>query len=383
MHRSRFIVVLLALALAAILGACGGDDLPDDPQAIIDKTFEGAKPIESGKLNLRLSIKSEGGNQAGNVDITAGGPFVNQGENKLPKFDLNLAVKGSGGGSAQIPNIEAGATSTGDKGFLSFRGSDYEIDEPTFNFLKSSVESQAGQQTGTNGSANQLSLEALGLSPKKWLTDLKREDDKEIGGAETAHVSGKVDVAALFDDLNKLRERAGGSLPQGGQLPDEKAVEEVKKSVKSATFDLFTGKDDSIIRNLKLNVALEDPAGGGADTPQSAALALEFGFADVNKDQEITAPANAKPFSELTGGLGGFGGLGGLGGGGSDGSSGSGSGPEPADPGSGSGSDSGSAGSGGSGSSDAQREQSEKYLECVQKAKGQSDLQKCAQILQN
>jgi hypothetical protein len=98
---------------------------------------------------------------------------------------------------------------------------------------------------------------------------------------------------------------------------------------------------------------IEPPSGSGA---QFDSLNLKFSltFSDLNEKQEIAAPSDTKPLSEL---LQQFGvNLGGLG------SSGS-----------------GASGAGGGGASNAQ---SQRYLDCLRKAQGSSEIQNCAKLLQ-
>ena len=114
-------------------------------------------------------------------------------------------------------------------------------------------------------------------------------------------------------------------------------------------------------------------------------MALEI--ADVNKEQTITAPTDARPLSELQSALGSWARSaasvapaaappaaarpGGSSGGGSSGSGSSGG-------GSGAGTDLGSGG----GSSDLDSKRSQRYLDCLGKAKQPADIEKCAAILE-
>ena len=97
-----------------------------------------------------------------------------------------------------------------------------------------------------------------------------------------------------------------------------------------------------------------DAEDGGEKT--SGTLTLDFQLLDLNEDQSIEAPSDAKPFDQLLGQLGGLG-LGGAGGSGS--------------------------GSGGSGSgSGASAEDLKKYSDCVTEAGSDTaKAQKCAELL--
>ncbi len=69
---------------------------------------------------------------------------------------------------------------------------------------------------------------------------------------------------------------------------------------------MWTGKDDKTLRKLTLDVDVAVPAearkrAGGLST---GTLAVSLLIADLNADQTITAPAGAKPLSDLTQALG-------------------------------------------------------------------------------
>src|SRR5205085_6338392 len=130
---------------------------------------------------------------------------------------------------------------------------------------------------------------------------------------------------------------------------------QLKDSIKRAKVDIWTGKDDKVLRRLKLDLSFVVPLAlqGQLQGVKGGDIKLDLEVADVNKPQDIRPPANPRPWSELqqllpqsTLGSG----LGGSSGGGSSGS--------------GTGS---TGGSGSTGTSSSKRAQD--YLKCVQKAK--------------
>lgn len=363
MQRILRFLPLLAALLAAVVGiaACGGkagDEASsgDDVNTLLTKTFTGEKKLDSGKVDLKLKLNiSGGGSQVqGPIDIALSGPFESQGKGKLPKLDLDLAFKGAG------QNITAGVTSTGDKGFVNFNGQEYVLSDQIFQQFKQGYE-QAAAQGGKDNKGT--SLANLGINPRDWLTNPKNEGDAKVGDADVIKITGGVDVGKLLDDINSALAKAGSLGLQGtAQLPtkitDEQKAQ-VAKAVKDLKVEIYTGKDDSLLRRFLVTMKLDDGE-------SKADITFDLSLLDVNESQEFKAPANAKPFEQLLGQLGGLG-LGGLGGS----SSGSGS--------SGGGS-SGSSGSGSSGANSA--EQLQKYSDCLQDA-GQdlAKAQKCAELL--
>ena len=61
MHRlPRLLLAVLAVAVLAAAG-CGGDDLASQsPQDVLKETFGSGKAVESGKLDLRISLDAKG-----------------------------------------------------------------------------------------------------------------------------------------------------------------------------------------------------------------------------------------------------------------------------------------------------------------------------------
>ncbi len=299
--------LLLSFIAAAALGfaACGGDDKSDGQQAsastdvneLLTQTFTGSKDVNSGNIDLKLKIDAQGGESQldGPVSVSLAGPFQTQDEGTLPKFKLDASIEGAG------QSIQAGATSTGDKGFVSFQGTDYVLDDQVFRQFKAGYEESQKQ-----GSENQQSFATLGMDPRKWLTDPKNEGEANVGDDVTIKITGGVDVAKLLDDVNNALSKASSLGLQGaGQVP-EKLTEEQRRQVLDAVKDprveIYTGKDDQILRRMVVNLGVED-----ADSDTSGTVAFDVSITDLNEDQDIAEPADAKPFGDLLSQLGGLG----------------------------------------------------------------------------
>jgi hypothetical protein len=369
----RYLLPLTLLVAMLALAACGGDDnggggsgtvaggepvsSDADPNEILEKTFSGEdRKIDSGKFGLNVEANITGDESlSGPIKLTVSGPFQSEGEKKLPKFDIDLAAE------AQGQSIEAGLTSTGDKGFIALKlpGDDsvteYAVTDDVFQQFKSGFE-----QAQAQGGENAMSFSDLGIDPRNWLTDPKVEGDSEVEGTETVKITGGVDVAKFLADINTTLQKAGesgltGATPLPTELTEEQ-IAEVEKSIKDVSVEIETGKDDSILRRLAVTLSAEDPN----DSASKADVSFEITLSGLNEDQTIEEPSDAKPFEELLpklGGLGGLGALGGLGGGAStdDGSS-----------------------SGGGVSSDA----AEQYTQCIADAGSDTAAaQECAALL--
>ncbi len=360
----RPILLCLLVALALGVAACGGSDAggkeasaDDDVDTLLADTFSGKdKKVESGKLDLSVKIDAKNTEGvSGPVTVSVKGPFQTEGKQKLPKFDIDFAFEGAG------QSIKAGLTSTGTKGFVNFQGSDYAVTDQIFTQFKTGYE-----QAQKKGNTENQSLSSLGLDPREWLTDAKNEGDAKVGDDDVIKITGGVDVNKLLDDVNKALTKARGLGVQGTQsLPSQLTPaqrKEVVDAVKDPKVEIYTGKDDSILRRMVVSLGIVAPKSSSSPNG-SADFKLDFSISDLNEDQEISEPSNAKPFEELTTQLGGLGGLGALGGAGAGSGSGSSSGGGAADPA-------------------ANNKKLEEYSKCVTAAGADTTkAQKCADLL--
>ena len=353
--------ILLALlaALALAVGACGGgggDEASEDTDVdtLLSDTFKGNKDVKSGKLDLKLNVNAKGAEGAdGPITMSLGGPFQSQGKQQLPKFDIDFAFEGAG------QSIKAGLTSTGTKGFVNFNGTEYVVSDQVFNQFKAGYEQ--AQKQGGQKQQNQ-SLSSLGLDPRAWLTNPKNEGEAKVGDDDTIKITGGVDVNRLLDDVNKALQKTKELGVQGtDQLPSQLTAEQKKQvvdAVKNPKVEIYTGKEDKILRRMVIALGIVDPQGSSG----SADIKFDLAISSLNEDQEIAEPSGAKPFDQLLSQLGGLG-LGGLGGAGGSGSSGSGS-------------------SGGGSSSGSNNANLEKYSQCIADAGNDvAKARKCADLL--
>ena len=306
---------MLALVGIAVLAGCGGSggdkassSTPVDQ--LLQRTFSGDKQVKSGVLDLTLRVDSQGSSQlSGPLSIRLTGPFESQGKGKLPKFKFDAAVQGAG------QDLSAGVTSTVDKGYVSFQGTDYVVSDDVWSQFRKGYEQsqqQAGKQQGQ-------SLSALGIDPRRWLTNPRNAGDGKVGDADVVRITGGVDVAKLLDDVNRLLEKGralGGTAAQN--IPNkltEQQRQQAVRAIRNPRVEIDTGKDDSTLRRAVVNFGVDVPK-TATSAAQSATVGLDLKLTDLNDSQDISGPSNAKPFSQLLGSLGALGGAGATGSGG-------------------------------------------------------------------
>jgi hypothetical protein len=357
--RTRALVLIaITAALALIVTACGGDDGggDEDPQQVLEATFNNDQSIGSGSFDLSLKVEAEG-DQGGTFEGSIGGPFQSQ-EAKLPQFDLDAEIKLDT--SSQDFSGSAGLVSTGEGAFVSFQDTDYVVPQELFDQFSTSYE-QLQQQSQAQGEQGNDFLQSLGIDPTNWLTDLSNEGTEDVDGTETVHISGQADVPKLVEDIKKIAENApnvGGQQVTPQQLGQ---LDQLTSVIESADFDIYSGASDDLLRKLDATIELTPPEGTAG--VQSVAVELSLTISDVNEPQTISAPSGAQPLANLLQQLGidpsQLGGAlrGGLGEGGALPQSGG----------------SQTAPSGGA---------SQAYLQCLQQAQGEDALAECAQLLQ-
>ncbi|MEA2392084.1 MAG: hypothetical protein QOK31_2193 [Solirubrobacteraceae bacterium] len=301
----RPVAPALIMLAALAVGGCGGKDKSAAAQALLDQTFKGGHRVDSGRLLADVAIDQQSSGGGGAVTLQLAGPFERGSAGSLPKLDL--AFKGR----QPKRTIDVGLVSTGTQLFIRRSGQAYVLPDVLAAFVRQGYAQQSAQ------GGNRPLLDRLGVAVH-WLRDPRIVGDADVAGAATTHITSGVDVAALLGDLNRLAQRAKslplptGSVPGLGEQERRKLVD----AVKSATVDVFTGKADKTLRRFVVKLRIEiPPAQRGASGLRSIDVALSIELAALNQPQSITAPAGARPISQLPGGASGALGLGSGGGG--------------------------------------------------------------------
>ena len=293
-------------ALGILLPACGTDNDRDEVAKILDRAFD--RPIDSADLDLDSTIRVRGVPALDRpIRVRASGPYTSV-KGKPPQFDIDLKVGVEGGGAS----IDTGRVSVGDRAFVKFQGSFYELPRDQVVEANRAFEGDRTQRNRVGG---------LGVSPRSWIASAKDEGEEEVAGVKTKHLSGQLDVRRVVADLNRFVARAGKTLGAGAAVPrplPPSVLEKISQVVRNPTFDVYVGSDDNRIRRLSANVQLEVPETDRRQVRgiEGGTLELTLEFRDVGGDRRIVAPARSRPLSDLTKQLGGAGalGLGGLGG---------------------------------------------------------------------
>ena len=152
---------------------------------------------------------------------------------------------------------------------MNFQGTEYAVSDQVFQQFKAGYEQ--AQKNGTSSSKNQQSLSSLGLDPQQWLTNPKNEGDAKVGDDDTIKITGGVDVNKLLDDVNTALSKVKQLGAQGTQnLPSQLTAEQRKQvtdAIKDPKVEIYTGKEDKILRRMVVSLGIVDPKGsaGSAD----------------------------------------------------------------------------------------------------------------------
>jgi hypothetical protein len=283
-----FFLFAATIALAVAFAACGGSSDSSstsdvNPQKVLDQTFSGNSSIDSGNVDASIKLEASG-SQSGTFDIGVSGPFDSNGSG-TPKFDMTAKV--SGDFSGQSLDFEGSAISTGDAAYIGYQGTDYALSAQQYSSFTKVFDQSSSQNN------NQGNLPGL----KDSLTDLTNEGEADVEGTNTIHVSGSVDPAKFSDAIKSAVDQGAASGANQAQLQQLQAaipqLDQLSSSVKSATFDVYSGVDDHLLRKLDFNADIAPPGGS------EAKIGFDLTLGDVNKPQTVSAPSSSQPLDNL------------------------------------------------------------------------------------
>ena len=267
----RVACLLAVLALAACGG--GGESATD----VLGETADNLGEIRSGDLTLELLFSTNQGQQQG---FTLKGPFSLEGE-RLPVAELAY-TQVAGDQQAQLTFL-----STGEEAFVEVNDVAYELPGDVEREIE-----QATAELETDGLDEQIEL-------GDWIENPKRSEGGNVGGAETDKIVADLNVVNVVNGLMEIAAAFNGS--KARPEIEGQSAEQVQNSVENARIEVYTGKNDRLLRRLLLSIAFSPDAPADVKRVLGVDVRFEFGVADPNKDVEVSAPAKPRPYSELVG----------------------------------------------------------------------------------
>ena len=193
-----------------------------DVNQLLKDTFSGDKNVKSGKLHLALKLDGSRHRRGHRPGRRSRSPGRSRARARASCRSSTWTRRSRAPGQ----NIKAGATSTGDKGFVSFQGQDYVVSDQVFKQFKAGYE-QAQKQAKASSKASRCAT--LGIDPRKWLKNPQNEGEAKVGDTDTIKITGGVDVDRMLDDINKASSQARSLGLQGVRTLPSKLTPEQRK----------------------------------------------------------------------------------------------------------------------------------------------------------
>lgn len=230
----------------AAIQADASPTAPANSQAVPTDTLKSAfdlSEVDSARFAIQLSFKS--GDSGARVGLR--GAFDRSGSG-APHYAVRTSL-----GAAGKKSVGGEFVSLGDKAY----------------FVRGDTGWRVPGQVWTEDAQKQLQLD---VHPASWMRDVKSEGTETVGGVETDHLSATLDAQAM---LNELGSATGGA----ARVSKSEAAR-----VKGSTVDVWVGKDDHVVRRIDAELVL----------PARARFGLEMRLSDINKPQQIEAPAHVR-----------------------------------------------------------------------------------------
>jgi hypothetical protein len=279
------IASLLLLTAALAVAACGGG-AGDEKSA--KETLSSVKPLKTAQVDaaLRIFFDNAPPSVGDKLELAFKGPLRNNGQDKLPSLDWNIAFSGL------TTHFTSRVVSTGDNFFIKLGGQDFEVGQQAVQQLAD--QARTSQQKG---------LAQVGLNPLGAIRDVKEGGSRTVDGAKTTAYTGTIDVDAVMDQWERLSQSlpttgAAQAVPTGRLTPQQRG--QVRRMFGTPRFEADVAGDDTI-RRLLVTTKFTTPAANreaaGGITGGRMEYALQY--SDVNKPVTIAAPANTQPIGEF------------------------------------------------------------------------------------
>jgi hypothetical protein len=193
-------------------------------------------------------------NQGRKVRLTFRGAFDSTGDTPIPRFWLTTDsfVNGVDKGSGHLVSL-------GDRAYLVRGDTGWRLPSTLWSEFAGRVKSGEKQKLPIN------------IQPATWVRDVKSKGTERIAGVETEHVTARIDLPAMFNDLGA---------PLAAAVPKRT----LERNIKRARLDVWVGKEDQILRRFDAQLVGRDKNG----------IHFDVRLAGVNKPQRIEAPAHVR-----------------------------------------------------------------------------------------
>jgi hypothetical protein len=244
--------------------------------------------VTTGHFELSYDAREIGGGRE--HDFTQlSGSFECGCKADVPKFDISLKSLNQDGYGDAGERFAYRMVSTGDEGFVGSGDTMHRIDPKGLENIGKLRAVVAGGPLATEQD----------FDVSRWVTGAKVVGTEELDGVDATHVRGNLSGRNVASDVVSLL-RADAEQSQVDVPPG--TVRLADRAVSSARLDAWVGSD-RLLRRLELRVRADDIPRSirEANDSPSATFRLSFELSDVNKPQELEAPAQVSSESPAKG----------------------------------------------------------------------------------
>jgi hypothetical protein len=207
------------------------------------------KDLHRARFQANYSVVNEGRK----VRLSFRGAFDSTGDTPIPHF--RLTTDSFANGRKETGHL----VSLGDRAYLVRGDTGWRVPSTLWSSFAGRVKSGEKQKLPIN------------IHPATWVRDVKSKGTERIAGVETEHVTARIDLPAMFNDL-------------GAPLAAAAGKRTLERNIKRARLDVWVGKEDHILRRFDAQLV-------GRDKNR---IDFDVRLAGVNKAQRIEAPANVR-----------------------------------------------------------------------------------------
>jgi hypothetical protein len=228
----------LSLTLAVALVGCGGGPSADE---VLSETAANLGKIRSGTLIFKLLVDPRAKGAEGDFGFELQGPFSFGTAEEPPRARIAYTQVSDGRRATATLVLD------GDEAYALVNGERRELGDDAAAELRAAAE----ELRGPGGTFGEVQI-------GDWIVDPKRSDGGEVGGAETDKVEAELDVVAVVNDLLAIARQFGTEVP----ALRGRSARQLARAARSSKFELWSGKDDRLLRRLKMEVEF------GLDVPE-------------------------------------------------------------------------------------------------------------------
>lgn len=270
----RRLLLLVFAALALVAAGCGSDEGGGAQEAkeLLQRGF--STDVNSGEISMKMDLQLKGA--GGDFRLELDGPFRSRGPTKMPDADLDFSASGQG------VNLEGGVVLLPENAWVEFGSETYEVGEELWRRAQESLDD--GQGPDTFADAN--------VKPLDWVKGAETEEGGTVSGTETTKVTGRLDVAAMLSDFNRLS-------PDDAAIP-QASLDQFEDANGAVDFEAWIG-DDDIWRRISSEGSFTIPEAQrqGAGGLEGVRVSLDMRLSAPNEEVTIESPGDGRPISEL------------------------------------------------------------------------------------